>query len=106
MTKRAATVRERFLWAKPGPLPHGRGSERGLLNTLLGSAPLRESLTMLVRFDCPACGFSHSFDMPETTIHMTCSKTHKVLELRLTKGGDVKSRILEDDQAAAGASGR
>jgi hypothetical protein len=35
--------------------------------------------------------------MPETTIHMTCSRTHKTLELRLTKGGDVKSRVLGDD---------
>ena len=49
---------------------------------------------MLVRFDCPACGGSHSFDMPETTIHMTCSRTHKVLQLRLTKGGDVRSTIV------------
>ncbi len=51
---------------------------------------------MLVRFDCPACGGSHSFDMPETTIHMTCSRTHKTLELRLTKGGDVKTAIVDD----------
>lgn len=49
---------------------------------------------MLVRFDCPACGGSHSFDMPETTIHMTCSRTHKVLKLRVTAGGDVRSAIL------------
>lgn len=52
---------------------------------------------MLVRFDCPACGQSHSFDMPETTIHMTCSRTHQSLELRLTKGGDVKSKIIDAD---------
>lgn len=51
---------------------------------------------MLVRFDCPACNGSHSFDMPETTIHMTCSRTHKTIQLRLTKGGDVKSNIIED----------
>ena len=51
---------------------------------------------MLVRFDCPACGGSHSFDMPETTIHMTCSQTHKALELRLTKGGDVKAAVVEE----------
>lgn len=56
---------------------------------------------MLVRFDCPACGGSHSFAMPETTVHMTCSVTHKVLELRLTKGGDVKSVVLDDDSANA-----
>lgn len=51
---------------------------------------------MLVRFDCPACHGSHSFDMPETTISMTCSRTHKVLELRLTQGGDVRSKILDE----------
>lgn len=49
---------------------------------------------MLVRFDCPACNGSHSFDMPETTIHMTCSRTHKVLQLRVTPGGDVRSNII------------
>lgn len=49
---------------------------------------------MLIRFDCPACKQSHSFDMPETTIHMTCSRTHKVIQLRVTKGGDVKSAIV------------
>ena len=53
------------------------------------------SSKMLVRFDCPACKGSHSFDMPETTISMTCSRTHKVLELRLTQGGDVRSKILD-----------
>jgi len=58
---------------------------------------------MLVRFDCPACGLSHSFDMPETTIHMTCSRTAKALELRVTKGGDVKSRIVGN--GASDASG-
>ncbi len=59
---------------------------------------------MLVRFDCPACGGSHSFDMPETTIHMTCSRTHKALELRLTKGGDVKSKVVDEEgQLAEGA---
>lgn len=47
---------------------------------------------------------SHSFDMPETTISMTCSRTHKVLELRLTQGGDVRSRIL-DGSGEAEASG-
>lgn len=57
---------------------------------------------MLVRFDCPACHTSHSFDMPETTIAMTCSRTHKVLELRLTQGGDVRSRILDDTNETGG----
>lgn len=58
---------------------------------------------MLIRFDCPACGLSHSFDMPETTIHMTCSTTHKVIELRLTKGGDVKSKVVENDVVQSGS---
>ena len=56
---------------------------------------------MLVRFDCPSCGCSHSFDMPETTIHMTCSRTHEVLELRLTKGGDVRAAIVREDAETA-----
>lgn len=51
---------------------------------------------MLVRFDCPACKGSHSFDMPETEIHMTCSRTRRVMKLRLTKGGDVKTEIVDD----------
>lgn len=59
---------------------------------------------MLVRFDCPACEQSHSFDMPETTIHMTCSRTHKALELRLTKGGDVKAAIVDESGEPVGAS--
>ena len=57
-----------------------------------------DNTKMLVRFDCPACKGSHSFDMPETTIAMTCSRTHKVLELRLTQGGDVRSKILDGAQ--------
>jgi len=32
--------------------------------------------------------------MPETTVHMTCSRTHKVIQVRVTKGGDVKSVIV------------
>lgn len=60
---------------------------------------------MLVRFECPACKGSHIFDMPETTIHMTCSNTAKVLELRLTAGGDVRSTVVGDDNHdSAGAS--
>jgi len=59
---------------------------------------------MLVRFDCPACGQSHSFDMPETTIHMTCSRTHQVMELRVTKGGDVRAAIVGAEGAKAGAA--
>jgi len=38
--------------------------------------------------------------MPETTIHMTCAKTHQVIELRLTKGGDVKSSVVGDHSSA------
>lgn len=49
---------------------------------------------MLVRFECPACRGTHIFDMPETTIHMTCSRTHEVLQLRLTQGGDVRSNVV------------
>jgi hypothetical protein len=56
---------------------------------------------MLIRFDCPACGGSHSFDMPETTIHMTCSRTHKCLQLRVTKGGDVKAAIVDENASVA-----
>ncbi len=39
--------------------------------------------------------------MPETTIHMTCSRTHEVLELRLTKGGDVRAAIVREDAETA-----
>lgn len=60
---------------------------------------------MLIRFDCPACGGSHSFDMPETTIHMTCSRTHKCLQLRVTKGGDVKASIVDENAAVTSGSG-
>ncbi len=59
---------------------------------------------MLVRFDCPACKRSHSFDMPETTIHMTCSRTHQALQLRLTPGGDVKAAIVGEAQTADNTS--
>lgn len=60
---------------------------------------------MQVRFQCPACKGAHVLDMPETTIHMTCGKTGKSLELRLTQGGDVKSRIIgaeEEEESTAG----
>ena len=60
---------------------------------------------MLVRFDCPACGKSHSFDMPETVIHMTCGRTHKAMLLKLTKGGDVRATIVNGDASAGGAGG-
>lgn len=57
---------------------------------------------MLVRFDCPACGGSHSFDMPETTIYMTCAQTHEAIELRLTKGGDVRSTVVDARRTSSG----
>ena len=38
--------------------------------------------------------------MPETIIHMTCSRTHKVMKLKLTKGGDVRATILNGAAAA------
>lgn len=57
---------------------------------------------MQVRFDCPACKQSHVLDMPETTIHMTCSQTGKHLELRLGGGGEVKSRIISENGEAGG----
>ncbi len=43
--------------------------------------------------------------MTETTIHMTCSTTHKAIELRLTKGGDVKAAIVGEEKPA-GAAGK
>ena len=52
---------------------------------------------MQIRFKCPACGGHHVFDMPETTIHVTCATTAKVVELRVTAGGDVKSRVVEPE---------
>ncbi len=54
---------------------------------------------MWVRFTCPACEQTHQFDMPETTIHMTCSGSGQALELRLTGGGDVKAKVIEQTPA-------
>lgn len=54
---------------------------------------------MQVRFQCPACKQSHVLDMPESTIHMTCSQTGKLLELVLGISGEVKPRILEGDDS-------
>lgn len=50
---------------------------------------------MWVRFTCPACKQTHQFDMPETTIHMTCGRTAQPIEVRLTGGGDIKSKLLD-----------
>ncbi len=55
---------------------------------------------MQVRFECPACNGTHVFDMPETTIHMTCAKTGKVLQLRLTSGGDVRPTVVDPGNPA------
>lgn len=60
---------------------------------------------MLVRFDCPACKCSHSFDMPETTIHMTCAASGKHLELRLGAGGEVKAKIVGESAEASAPAG-
>ena len=49
---------------------------------------------MWVRFTCPACEQTHQLDMPETTIHMTCGQTGETVEMRLTAGGDVKSKTV------------
>lgn len=56
---------------------------------------------MLVRFECPACKGSHIFDMPETTIHMTCASTARVVELKLTTGGDVRAVLVGKDTTEA-----
>lgn len=55
---------------------------------------------MWVRFTCPACEQTHQLDMPETTINMTCSQTGKTVEMRLTAGGDVKSKMLGPEEEA------
>ncbi len=52
---------------------------------------------MLIRFECPACNGTHIFDMPETTIHMTCATTGRVLEVRVTAGGDVRCKALNGE---------
>ncbi len=53
---------------------------------------------MWVRFTCPACEQTHQVDMPETTIHMTCSQTGQAVEMRLTGGGDVKSKVVDSGE--------
>lgn len=55
---------------------------------------------MWVRFTCPACEQTHQLDMPETTINMTCSQTGKTVEMRLTAGGDIKSKMLDPKEEA------
>ncbi|MCG8403861.1 MAG: hypothetical protein MI923_01555 [Phycisphaerales bacterium] len=60
---------------------------------------IQRETPMQVRFQCPACKQSHVLDMPESTIHMTCSQTGKLLELVLGISGEVKPRILEGDDS-------
>ncbi|MCK6482958.1 MAG: hypothetical protein HUU22_16310 [Phycisphaerae bacterium] len=52
---------------------------------------------MQTRFYCPACRSHHVLDMPETTIHITCSRTGKHLRLDLGVGGEPVVKILADD---------
>ncbi len=59
---------------------------------------------MQVRFKCPACKQSHVLDMPETTIHMTCSVTGKHLEMRMSNS-EVKARIIGEAEEAEKAAG-
>lgn len=51
---------------------------------------------MQVRLKCPACDGTHIFDMPETTINMTCGVTAKTVQCRLGLGGDVKGTLLDE----------
>jgi len=44
---------------------------------------------------------SHVLDMPETTIHLTCSRTGTPLMLKLGLGGEVKATIVGAKGAAA-----
>lgn len=60
---------------------------------------------MQVRFQCPACGGSHVFDMPETTVYMTCGRTRKTLQLRLTTGGDVRVAVVGEGAAQEAEAG-
>ena len=64
---------------------------------------------MQTRFLCPACKTHHVLDMPETTIHITCSQTHRHLRLDLGVGGEPVVTLLneegeEDVEATAGES--
>ena len=56
---------------------------------------------MQVRFRCPACKGTHVADIPETTVQLTCSRTNRALQLRVTTGGDVKSVVLNNDGTPA-----
>lgn len=50
---------------------------------------------MLCRFPCPHCQKTLIIDMPETTIHQTCTSCRRTLQLRLTPGGDVKAAVVD-----------
>lgn len=52
---------------------------------------------MQTRFFCPACKSHHVFDMPETTIHITCSTTHRHMRLELGVGGEPVITLLTED---------
>lgn len=52
---------------------------------------------MQTRFLCPACKSHHVLNMPETTIHITCSKTGRHLRLDLGVGGEPQVTLLTDD---------
>lgn len=43
--------------------------------------------------------------MPETTIHMTCARTHRAMRLKVTKGGDVRAAIVGEQGEAESAEG-
>ena len=38
--------------------------------------------------------------MPEMTVHMTCGQTGRAIEVRLTGGGDVKPRLIDEEHGA------
>jgi len=59
---------------------------------------------MLIRFKCPACNGQHVFDMPETTLYLTCSRTAKTVRVHLTSGGDVKSQVWDGHASEAASS--
>jgi predicted RNA-binding Zn-ribbon protein involved in translation (DUF1610 family) len=59
---------------------------------------------MQVRFSCPKCKKTHITDIPETTVHMTCTACGSTLRLRLTPGGDVKTAVIGDDGVEVAAS--
>ena len=52
---------------------------------------------MQTRFFCPACRSHHVLDMPETSIHMTCSRTHRHMRLDLGVGGEPVVTLLTEE---------